>query len=93
MAQLKHLNEGVLILSNLKLPALPYVAPITATYQSVARISITLRAQNRLVALWEGDLSLSKVYKGPLYYAEGSPLTLRNHFIQPYRALDTFLSE
>ena len=39
--------------------------------------------------LWESDLSLSKVYKKPQGYAEGSPLTLRNHFIQPYEALDT----
>ena len=30
MAQLKHLNEGMLILSDLELPTLPYVAPITA---------------------------------------------------------------
>ena len=30
MAQLKHLNEGLLILSDLELLALPYVAPITA---------------------------------------------------------------
>ena len=28
--QLKHLNKGMLILSDLELPALPYVAPITA---------------------------------------------------------------
>ena len=30
MAQLKRLNEAMLILSDLELPALPYVAPITA---------------------------------------------------------------
>ena len=62
-------------------------------YQSVSRISNILRARNRPVALWEGDLSLSKVYEGPLGYAEGSLLTLRNHFIQPYRVLDTLFSE
>ena len=62
-------------------------------YQSVPRISIILRAQNRPVALWEGDLSHCKVYEGRLSYAEGSPLTLRNHFIQPYRVLDTLFSE
>ena len=62
-------------------------------YQSVPRISIILRAQNRPVALWEGDLSHSKVYKGPLNYVERSPLTLHNHFMQPYRALDTLFSE
>ena len=62
-------------------------------YHSVPRISIILRARNRPVALWEGDLSHSKVYEGPLSYTEGSPLTLHNHFIQPYRALDTLFSE
>ena len=62
-------------------------------YQSTVRISIILHARNRLVALWEGDLSLSKVYEGPLYYAEGSTLTLGNHFIQPYRAIDTLFFE
>ena len=30
MTCLKHLNEGMLILSDLELPALPYVALITA---------------------------------------------------------------
>ena len=59
----------------------------------VHRISIILHTQNRPVALWEGDLSLSKVYEGPLGYVEGSPLTLSNHFIQPYRGLDTLFSE
>ena len=62
-------------------------------YQSVPRISIILQAQNCLVALWEGDLSLPKVHDEPLSYVEGSPLTLRNHFIQPYRVLDTLFSE
>ena len=62
-------------------------------YQSIARISIILCTQNCLVTLWEGDLSLSKVCEGPLGYAEGSPLTLRNHFVQPYRVLDTLFSE
>ena len=58
-------------------------------FQSVVRISITLCTQNSPVALWVGDLSLSKVYDGSLGYAEGSPFTLYNHFIQPYKALDT----
>ena len=82
----KGLNEGVL---NLELPALPYVSPITAisVYQSINYI----RCRNCPVALWDGDLSLLKVYEGPLGYAEGCPLTLRNHFIQLYRALDTLL--
>ena len=62
-------------------------------YQSVARILIIIHTQNHPVALWKDDLSLSKVHKGPLSYAEGSPLTLRNHFIQPYRTLDTLFSE
>ena len=62
-------------------------------YQSIARISIILHAQNCLVALWEGDMSLSKVYEGLLGYVEGSPLTLCNHFIQHYRALDTRFSK
>ena len=48
---------------------------INHCYQLIARILIILQAQNYPVALWEGDLSLSKVYEGPLGYAEGSPLT------------------
>ena len=39
-------------------------------YQSVARLSIIVYTKNHLMALWEGDLSLSKVYEGPLCYAE-----------------------
>ena len=62
-------------------------------YRSFPIISIILCAQNCPMALWEGDLSDSKVYEGSLSYAEGSPLTLHNHFIQPYRALDTLFSE
>ena len=54
-------------------------------YRSVPRILIILRARNRPVALWEGDLSHSKVYEGPLSYAEGSPLTLCNQSF--YKAL------
>ena len=69
--------------------------PITAiSYDRVvARVLIQLHAQYCLMALWEGDLSCLKVYKRSLSYAEGSPLTLRNHFIQLYRALDTLFSE
>ena len=59
----------------------------------VTRILIILRARNYPVPLWEGDLSLLKAYEGSLGYAEGSPLTLLNHFIQLYRELDTLLSE
>ena len=62
-------------------------------YQSVPRISIILRTKNGPVPLWEGDLSLLKVYEEPLGYAEGIPLTLCNHFIQPYKALDTLFFE
>ena len=62
-------------------------------YRLVSRIWIVLRTQNLPVALWEGDLSHSEVYEVPLSYTEGSPLTLRNYFIQPYRALDTPFSE
>ena len=62
-------------------------------YRLVPRILIILCTQNCPVALWEGDLSLSKVYEGPLGYVEGRPLTLRNHFIQPSRALDTLFSK
>ena len=61
-----------------ELPALPITA-IRSTnhcYQSVARILIILHAQNCPVAMWEGDLSLAIVHKGPLDYAEGSPLTI-----------------
>ena len=92
MARLKRLNNGLLILSDLELLALPYVAPIHC-YQLVVRISIILRARNRPVALWEGNLSLSKVYKGTLGYAEGSSLNLCSHFIQPYRLLDNLFSK
>ena len=91
-ARSKHLNEGMLILSNLELPGLLCVAPITAISR-LPKISIILRAWNHLMALWEGDSPLWKVYEGPLGYAEGSPLTLYNHFIQPYRALDTVFSK
>ena len=62
-------------------------------YQLVPRISIILRTKDGPVPLWEGDLSLLKVYEGPLGYAEGIPLTLCNRFIQPYRALHTLFSE
>ena len=91
----KGLNKSIIILGDLELPALPYVAPITAISgcQNIDYIKHT----NHSVALWEGDLSLFKVYEGPLGYvegplgyAEGSPLTLCN---QPYRALDTFFSK
>ena len=69
------------------------MAQLKRLNEGTLRISIILRAQNRAVALHESDLSLSKVYEGPLGYAEGSPLTLHNHFIQPYRVLDTLFSE
>ena len=62
-------------------------------YRLVPSISIILRAQNHPMALWQGDLSQSKVYEGPLSYVEGNPLTLCNHFILHYRALDTLFSE
>ena len=90
-AGLKGLNKGVLILSDLELPALPCISPITAIsgYQNINCI----RCRNRPVALWEGDLSCAKVYEGPLGYAEGSLLTLCNHFIQLYRTLHTLFSE
>ena len=54
----------MLILSNLELPALSYVAPITAI-SDCQNIDYILRAQNRPVALWEGDLSLLKCTKDP----------------------------
>ena len=54
-----------------------------------ARKLIILCPQNCLVALREGNLLLLKVYEEPLGYVEGRALTLRNHFIQLYRALDT----
>ena len=85
-AQSKHLNKSVLIiLSDLELRALPYIRITNHYYQSIARILIILCTQNHPVAFWEGDISLSKVYEGSLGCAEGSPLTLRNHFIQLYR--------
>ena len=89
MAQSKRLNEGMLILSDLRLLALLYAAPITAISQFPEYRLYYTHTQNRPVVLWESDLSHSKVYEGPLGYVEGSPLTLRNHFIQPYRALDS----
>ena len=87
----KRLNEGMLI-KRFGVACFA-IRSNNHCYQSVPRISIILRAQNRPVALWEGDLSHCKVYEGRLSYAEGSPLTLRNHFIQPYRVLDTLFSE
>ena len=81
---LKGLNESVLILSNLELPALPYVASITAISGM-----IIFHSRNHPVALWEGDLSLLNVHEGPLGYVEGSPLILHNHFIELYRVLNT----
>ena len=104
----KCLNKGMLILSNLELPALPYVSAITAISQLpeyrlyyvqklsgslVWRVRVRSFPANPEVALCGGDLSLSKAYEGPLSYAEGSSLTLRNHFIQPYRMLDTLFSK
>ena len=76
------------ILSDLELPVLPYVAPITAISgsQNINYIMLT----KCLVALWKGDLLLLKVYERPLGYVEGSHLTSCNHFIQLYRVLDTF---
>ena len=79
------------ILSDLELPVLPYVSPITTISGCQSIDYITSR--NCLVSLWEGDLSLSKVYDGPLGYSDGKSLTLRNHFIQPYRVLDTLFSK
>ena len=91
----RRLNESMLILSNLELlTALPYIAPIT-TFSGCQSIDY-LWAPNRLLALWERDLwsfVTLKVCEGPLGYAEGSPLTLRNHFIQLYGTLDTHLSQ
>ena len=85
MALLKRLNEGMLILQN--------DCSTNHCYQSVARILIILHARNCLVTLLESDLSFTKIYERPLGYAEGSPLTSHNHFIQPYRVLDTLFSE
>ena len=46
------------------------------------------------MALWEGDLSFFLKYmRDHLSHVEGSPLTLRSHFMQLYRALDTLYSE
>ena len=87
----KGLNEDMLILSNLELPVLPHVSPIT-TISGCQNIDY-ITSRNCLVSLWKGDLSLSKVYDGPLGYSDGKPLTLRNDFIQPYRVLDTLFSE
>ena len=53
-------------------------------YQSVPRTSIILRAQNRAVPLWEGDLSLSKVYEESLGYAEGNSLTTQSFYTALY---------
>ena len=49
-------------------------------YQLVTRILIILRARNLLVNLWKGDLSHSKVYEGPLSYAEGKPFDFMKSF-------------
>ena len=81
--QVKTLEQGCAYIKRFGV-ASSVICSTNHCYQSVARILIILHAQNRPVALWEGDLSLSKVYEEPLGYAEGSLLTLRNHFIQHY---------
>ena len=82
----------MLILSDLELPALPYIEPLTAT-SSCHNIDYIM-AQNPPVLLWESDLLHLKVYKGcTTVYAEGSPLTLCNHYILLYRVLDTLFLE
>ena len=81
----------MIILSELKLPALPYVAPITAISdcQNVNYVLHT-KSTNGLVG---SNLSLLKVYEGLLGYAEESSLTLHDQFIQLYKVLDTTFSK
>ena len=67
----KSLNKSMLTLSDLELPALPYIAPITAISgcQNINYI-MHMKLCGDLV---EGDLSLLKVCEGPLGYAEWKP--------------------
>ena len=46
----------------------------------VTRTSIKLRTRNRLVTLWEGDLSRRKVYEESLSYAEMKPFDFTQSF-------------
>ena len=85
---LKGVNKSIIILS-----CLLYHTQHQSLLSVVARISIMLYTRNQPVALWESNLSLLKVYEGPLGYVEESSLTLCNHFIQLYKALDTTFSK
>ena len=53
----------------------------------VSRTSIKLLTRYRLVTLWEGDLSHLRYTSDHWVMWNGSPLTLGNHFIQPYRSV------
>ena len=85
MARSKHLSKGILILSDLELPALPYVAPITAIsrfqeYQLYYAYEIVRCPCRKMIC------DSQKYTRNYWVMQKGSPLTLCNHFIQPYRA-------
>ena len=79
----KGLNESMIIFSDLELPALPYVAPITAI--SVCQNIDQLYYMHGIVQWSCGKIICVtlKVYEEPLGYADGSPLTLHNHLYSP----------
>ena len=87
---IKGLNKSMIILSELKLPALPYVAPSLLV---AVRISITyvmhIKLTGGLVGRWFVMLKSIQATTG---LCRGSPLTLHNHFTQLYRVLDTTFS-
>ena len=70
-ARSKHLNECVLILSDLNLHALSYISPITAISQLP---EYQLYYVHKII--WWPCRKVSKIYEGPLGYVEGSSLTL-----------------
>ena len=62
-------------------------------YQWLPEYQLYYTHKNHPGALWLVNLLLLIVYEEPLGYAEGSPLTLHDHFIQLYIALNTIFSE
>ena len=80
----KCLNKALLILSNLELLALPYVAPIIAIsrfqeYQLYCVHEIVWCSCGKVICHSQKYTTNHRVMR------KGSPWTLRNHFIQSYR--------
>ena len=85
-------EQGMLILNDLELPALSYVAPITAIsrlpeYQLYYELGIIWWPCGKMIC------QSQKYTRDHWVMRREALLTLRNHFIQPYRALHTPFSE